>query len=759
MKRIVSLILVVVCLFSFTACGDKNGKKLDTPTNVSCSETGLITWDAVENATSYGVTLNGTEYEVNTTSYQVSSVINDFTYSIVAKADKYKTSDPTQTYTFKGTGITPDKPTDLTVEISGASEVKMGRTVTLSATVNGKDLEDSSVVWSIVEGSEYAVVSQSGVVTGKNVERNQKIVVEARSVANDEYYATKTITVLAKPSLTQDMLDGLANDKISFEGYVTISLYSIGTFSKLEDTYDTTIKTAMNGTNWYAEYYNGATGLNQGVYYKKHNGLACQIGVNFLNEEEYFPLTDDYGNEISWNDGYLYNSLKNLKVSDFELNPQTWRFDYVGSDKNLAERVVSSANPYDFVPKGLSLIMDNGEIIGVYSMSEDDFSIQENFRAVQELYAFINLGDDVDVPSVNKFPTFEKHAPLKEAIANMQALESYTLDFYQEANSMGFVFSEGFTETITANDCYFRPYEMVMGEKTYTEGGEYGYQKKSDSLYNSYYKNAEGNFYAARAFEASFEHAKPTFAFAAEIFTSYYENEDGSITYYIEDPIMMPACSTLYYGVGNDINLYGIFANNYYFDVLPSVTVKDGYIVEAMFAFFLGSIFGAAIIEYSDFNTAVMPEDADISFETRLSPTSWSQLQIIKSGEESGGTEDDVEVNALDYLKEFFDDEDIESKMPFFGTPLGDTYGFAMETVRVSAYDGGKTAIQFYYDVPLDVDYTINESIEKVCEYLVELGFERNAAGEYNKGDIVVFPYDSDLDLMIYVWRKSNPTT
>ena len=773
MKRIISIILLVTCVFSFTACKKKGEStsgegesmsnvvvKLETPTNVSCDDNGLITWTAVTNATSYDVTFNGVVYSVTTTSYQASSIINDFTYSIVAKAEGYESSDPTKTYTFTGTGIEiPELPQNLTVKISGSSEVRMGNMITLTAKVTGEDLEDTSVEWSIIEGSEYAVISSSGVLMGRDVTKNQKVVVQAKSKANGEYVATKAITVLAKPTLTQEMLDVLANDTISFEGYISISLYTMGQFSKLDDTYDTTIKTAMNGINWYAEYYNGSTGLNQGVYYKNHNGVACQVGVNFLNQEEYYPLTDDFGNDMSWQDSYLYNSLKNLSVSDFKLNKTTWHFDYVGNDAKLAEKVIASANPYDFVPKGFSLMVDGGDVLGIYSMSEDDYSIQQNYRAVQELYAFINLGDDVDVPSVNKFPTFDEHAPLAQAIANMQALESYTVDFYQESQASGISLSEGFTETITSTDCYFRPYDPVdiVGNeviKDYREGEEYGYKKISDSLYNSYFINEMGEYQASRAYETSFEHAKPTFALAAEIFTAYYENEDGSITYYIEDQTMMPACSTLYYGVGNDINLYGIFAYDYFYGIAPQVTVKDGYIVEVMFEFFLGSILGVALITYDDFNTATMPEGVNVEFETRYVPTSWSQVDIIKTGDINGGnTADDEYVNAVDYLVEFFDDEDIAEKLPFFGNVLGDCYGFAMETTRITATGAGIQAIQFYYDVPLDVDYTINESINKVCDYLISLGFTANGAGEYTKGNIVVLPYDSDLDFMIYVWK------
>ena len=120
MKKIVSMILVVVCFMSVISFSGCAGKKLDTPKNVKCTDEGLITWTSVKNATSYDVTLNNEVYNVTTTSYQVSSTVNDFMYSIVAKAAGYKDSDPTLTYTFKGTGIVTPLPENLTVKINGS---------------------------------------------------------------------------------------------------------------------------------------------------------------------------------------------------------------------------------------------------------------------------------------------------------------------------------------------------------------------------------------------------------------------------------------------------------------------------------------------------------------------------------------------------------------------------------------------------------------------------------------------------------------
>jgi hypothetical protein len=164
----------------------------------------------------------------------------------------------------------------------------------------------------------------------------------------------------------------------------------------------------------------------------------------------------------------------------------------------------------------------------------------------------------------------------------------------------------GFTETITPNDCHFQPYNVsydLYGNivKDYQKGSRYGYKKITDDLYNSYYEVGNG-YTASRAYESDFSKAKPTFAFAAEIFREYYIDEAEGTTTYFVDPVMSTVASTFYYGVGNDINLYGIFATSDVYVSIneqykPYVVVKDGYIIEAGFYFFVGSIYGIVEIQ------------------------------------------------------------------------------------------------------------------------------------------------------------------
>ena len=57
MKKIISLFLLLIAVFTLFSCNDE--KVLSTPSNINLSKEGLITWDPVANATSYVVLLNG----------------------------------------------------------------------------------------------------------------------------------------------------------------------------------------------------------------------------------------------------------------------------------------------------------------------------------------------------------------------------------------------------------------------------------------------------------------------------------------------------------------------------------------------------------------------------------------------------------------------------------------------------------------------------------------------------------------------------
>ena len=768
LSKVFYVLLMFLCLLTIVGCtseevnisivSNKNtiseGETVKLTVNVTGSADSTFTWN-ISHPDLLSIDINHNVILKSTVSEDV--VI---TITVTSNADNTKSS------SVEITALAPSKPVvtppveDIVIGLSGPSEIKSGKKATLTANVTGTN--DKGVTWKITEGSEYAIIDQNGVITAIDTEWDQRIQVTATSSKDSSVKATKNILIVGKPILTQDMLNEIGDDKISFEGYIQIDLYTSGVFEKLYQTYTTPVKTAMDGTNWFADYQNGDTGTTMQMYYKNYNDIASQIGVSLMNEEEYYPMVDDMGEEVSWEDAGLYNSLKGLKVSDFRFNEEIWRYEYTGSNPKLAQRVISSANPYDFVTNSFSLIIEEGVVLGIHSKAQADYSIVPGYKAMQELFVTFNCGDIVEVPTIAKYSHEDIHDDLAEAIENMQKLDNYTLDFKEHSVALGVSeYENGFTEYLTANDCYFTPFDVsydLQGNpvKNYRKGETYGFKKINDHLYNAY-NEYYGKYEASRAYETDFSNCKPTFAFAAEIFREYYIDEtDGSITYYV-DSLMSTVASTYYYGMGNDINLYGIFATSTEYmtgqTFKPYVVVKDGYIVEGGFYYFVGSIYGIVEIKYSNFNNTTLPEGTNINFDVRQVPTLWSQLTIeVSSG--STSTEDDVTTNALEYLIQFYGDEQIGDKLPFFGKPLGDTYGFGLTTMHLpSGQNVMKEAIVFYYDVPLDIDYTINASLKAIDKYLIECGFVLNKNGWYQKNEICIAPTDSSLDLMIYIWK------
>ena len=154
-----------------------------------------------------------------------------------------------------------------------------------------------------------------------------------------------------------------------------------------------------------------------------------------MNQEQYDYALDDYGQPLSWEEYGLYNNFKGLTVSDFEFDEETWRWTYCGNDNNLDSKMVTSANPYEFKADGFSLIVEDGEIMGIYAKSLDDYSIIEQYKAIQELFVAINCGEEnVEVRKVPKYYYDEEiHGNLKTAIDKIHSANNYTLTYKDNA--------------------------------------------------------------------------------------------------------------------------------------------------------------------------------------------------------------------------------------------------------------------------------------------------------------------------------------
>ncbi|MDE6398329.1 MAG: hypothetical protein K2L51_03315 [Clostridiales bacterium] len=778
LRALVALLCVLTAVLFAVGCDTKKESlpKLATPENLQVSAEGTITWDAVENATGYTLTLDGMPFTTADTFYTPLYPDEGFTVSVTATAEGYRNSDPTETITFAGI---KEK---ITVAIEGKSEVGSGKSVRFTTRVAGTT--NRTVRWSIVSGKEYATVDNRGELTAKEVTGDKIVRLRATSTEDASAYAEKTVCILARSELTQQMLAELQDKtKMSYDALITVNLYP-GMTDRVSSTHLVTTHAALNESEklWYASYEDGNTGRDMEVFCaaRQSDNVACQLELSLRNEAEYTPLKDDEGKDIAWADADYGNLFKMLTVNDFTFDEDgdfRWKFN---GDAAARTKLLTSVTPYEFNSLDLSLLIDGGKIVGIRSKSLPNYAMVPSYRAEQELVATVEYGEAVVVPSVKPYTVAEKdraaYDRLTNAIANMQALTSYKLDFRMaSATTTDNVRINGYTETITPNDCYYAPYTMTAGVPSYELADVYGYHKIDSTLYNSYRaKEAAGSAggevtYTAnptRAFTTDFSETKPSFAFAAPIFTDYRVNEqEKSATFYIDadNARMMQVPTTFYRGVTNDDQMYGMFATVGRLSstqaIIPYVVVEEvegkDYITGSGFYFQVGYFAGLVQITYSDFGNVTMPEDIPLTgVQWRQMPVAWQELTIADM-------ETDEEIPADTFMKTYFglaSEVTVHAEIPFFGSVLGDTYGFGTTTVRQVGMGALPKTLALYYDVPLDSDYTIASSVEQAARLLGQAGYVKDAYGRFRKtgSTLVIEVVDENLDLFIYVWQPQG---
>ncbi len=785
MKKFISIFLALVMILAFAGCDDKtetpdngdNGgeqsgasEQLATPQDLSLSGDGTIIWSYVPHATSYLVTVDDMSATVTETSYTLSGGLpkHDFTYSVIAKANGYLDSEAaTGSYTAP----------DATVSILGAQNVPSGTTSQYTATVTG-DVSDKTVTWSVTKGGEFASISAAGLLTAKEVTGDKVITIRATSNGNDAKYAEKTVTVRAYTELTQDMLDALARETtVQFLSTIDIDVYTIGSRPEYLGSSQLTSETAMDGTHWYASYETGdGTDIPYDMYVEESGGIANVVSVSLMNEEELVPMLDDDGNEIGWEEGGMYNCFSGspdnpvkFSVSDFEYDGELFAWTYKGGDKTRMQRMISAAIPYEFTPKTISLIVEADEVLGFTAVSENDTQVSPGDNATMTLSAIIAYGETVEVPTIGKFKFDEGiHTPLKEALKNMHDLNSYTMiyrNLEQNALTSSSMSYTGYKETVTDTTCLYEDFEWEFGTSAedikYTYSGyKYGFTQVGDDLYNQFALE-DDHYVATRAFKGNVREARPGLNFAAEIFTGYQAGKEGDDfdMYYEVNEAMNIVATEFYRYVDVLDQLYGLYAtvgNTGSSYIRPNITVKDGYITEMEFYYYMGYVQGVIEIEFSDFDTAAIADPIELT--PREVPASWEGIlfNAYDDGEFAGQM-------FLPYAQEYLGTTET---IPFFGEALGDCFAWAIDAFYRSNSGRTHKAVELWYDVPADLDYTITSSIDKVCDWLETQGYEKTATKEgsggmiyeYSNSKLGVAVKDSQGLLYIDVWVEPSVT-
>lgn len=104
-KKILFVVTLCMTLFLVTSCLVQK-ETLATPQNVKVSSSGLVTWDAVDNAEKYYVVYENEEGSYNVTvtetKYQLEDVESAWTITVIAKAPKYSNSLVSEAVEFVG---------------------------------------------------------------------------------------------------------------------------------------------------------------------------------------------------------------------------------------------------------------------------------------------------------------------------------------------------------------------------------------------------------------------------------------------------------------------------------------------------------------------------------------------------------------------------------------------------------------------------------------------------------------------------------
>lgn len=130
-----------------------------------------------------------------------------------------------------------------------------------------------NIVWSIVSGSQYADIDQTGKVTTKPGASSSPVTIRATSANNAEIWAEKNISVTTGTIVYYDWLESDGNSYIVIPG-----LYLIGGRIVSRVTY-----TTANGYIWGGMYQQGAGATKVGTYKQTAGPIGVVAGAqNYL---------------------------------------------------------------------------------------------------------------------------------------------------------------------------------------------------------------------------------------------------------------------------------------------------------------------------------------------------------------------------------------------------------------------------------------------------------------------------------------------
>lgn len=186
---------------------------------------------------------------------------------------------------------------------------------TFSAVLNPQDTTQANVVWSIVSGSDYATINQSGVLSVKSTATSaQSVTIKCQSVDNSSVYATKVVRVIYSGEVSGAVfkIDAIDSAKVSpkLREMVSGSLYTPfgGSVSLINQDGNAFVMPARNATYFKVDSRPFAFGTNAFTIMFTMTMTQAQIPVDGKGSR-IFVKTFGVANGSTWPKGSAWFNL------------------------------------------------------------------------------------------------------------------------------------------------------------------------------------------------------------------------------------------------------------------------------------------------------------------------------------------------------------------------------------------------------------------------------------------------------------------
>lgn len=334
-----------------------------------------------------------------------------------------------------------------------------GQTCTLSVSISGTS--NKNFKWEVSD-PEILSVSASGVVTVlKKVNVDTLVTVTAVSNADNTATASKTFTV--RPSidgeigdLTAEALSAVSGNNITFTGTVTDTYINNENPSASSVTnYDIQVK--MNEGAWYGWWQPQGDNTNP-VESNFHKGDLVQSSGKYQLVSEYINLQNEVAQQVHttydskpiyWDDNHLWNNLSGLGTDisnkfDQDLSHEgVYRYkpDYsvdvdeegFSADDYLLTYLAYSLTPVlDETLGEVNLIMEGGEVVGVYGKTIAQVNTDEKDNILQQSYSEfeVRISDigSTKIPEIKPYEAPDNVNLLQTAIGKMKTAKNYSFN-------------------------------------------------------------------------------------------------------------------------------------------------------------------------------------------------------------------------------------------------------------------------------------------------------------------------------------------